>query len=200
MKCALCKTKKCYEGVDCTKIKDEIIPNYTKSENKKIMQISSKIESGGYMKLTRLEELIMFCNEMNFKKIGVAFCIGLEDEAKSLHEILEKNFDVYSVCCKVCGINKSEFKLNKVRDNDFEAMCNPIGQAKVLNEHGTDLNIICGLCMGHDLLFSKYSKAPVTTLIVKDRVLAHNPVGALNKYYRNKLKYTTQLVRNKINN
>ncbi len=41
--------------------------------------------------------------------------------------------------------------------------------------------------MGHDILFSKYSKAPVTTFIVKDRVLAHNPVGALNKYYRNKL-------------
>jgi len=67
-------------------------------------------------------------------------------------------------------------------------MCDPIGQAIILNDNKTDLNIICGLCMGHDILFSKYSKALVTTFIVKDRVLAHNPIGALNKYYRNKLK------------
>jgi uncharacterized metal-binding protein len=188
MKCAICKTKKCYEGKDCTKIKDAVTSKYGESENKKIMQISSKIESEGYMKLTRLEELILFCSEMNFKKIGVAFCIGLEEEARILHNILERKFGVYSVCCKVCGINKSEFKLSKVRDKDFEAMCDPIGQATILNDNKTDLNIIFGLCMGHDILFSKYSKAPVTTLLVKDRVLAHNPAGALNKYYRNKLK------------
>jgi len=66
-------------------------------------------------------------------------------------------------------------------------MCDPIGQAIILNSCETDLNIICGLCMGHDILFSKYSKAPVTTFIVKDRVLAHNPVGVFNKYYVNKL-------------
>jgi uncharacterized metal-binding protein len=33
--------------------------------------------------------------------------------------------------------------------------------------------------MGHDVLFSKYTHAPATTLVVKDRVLGHNPVGAL---------------------
>ena len=32
--------------------------------------------------------------------------------------------------------------------------------------------------MGHDILFTKHSKAPVTTLAVKDRVLTHNPLGA----------------------
>ena len=140
------------------------------------------------MKLTRLEELARFCSEMNFKKIGVAFCIGLEEEAKILHKILEKNFDVFSVCCKVCGIDKEKSGLKKIKEDRYEAMCDPIGQATILNDNKTDLNIIFGLCMGHDILFSKYSKAPVTTLLVKDRVLAHNPVGALNKYYRNKLK------------
>lgn len=67
-------------------------------------------------------------------------------------------------------------------------MCNPIGQAEILNEIGTDLNIIVGLCIGHDILFQKYSKAPTTTFIVKDRVLSHNTAGAIyTKYYLKKL-------------
>jgi uncharacterized metal-binding protein len=41
------------------------------------------------------------------------------------------------------------------------------------------LNILLGLCVGDDTLFIKHSKAPVTVLAVKDRVLAHNPLGAL---------------------
>jgi len=58
-------------------------------------------------------------------------------------------------------------------------MCNPITQAEFLNKEKTDLNIVIGLCVGHDSLFMKYSEAPVTVLAVKDRVLAHNPLGAV---------------------
>jgi uncharacterized metal-binding protein len=44
------------------------------------------------------------------------------------------------------------------------------------------------LCIGHDILFQKYSKAPTTTFIVKDRVLSHNTAGAIyTKYYLKKL-------------
>ena len=32
---------------------------------------------------------------------------------------------------------------------------------------------------GHDSMFYKYSKQMVTTLVAKDRVLAHNPCGAI---------------------
>ena len=55
------------------------------------------------------------------------------------------------------------------------------------NKETTDLNIILGLCIGHDILFTQHSEAPVTTIVVKDRVLAHNPVGAIysNYYLRN---------------
>ena len=60
-----------------------------------------------------------------------------------------------------------------------EVMCNPAGQADLLNRAGTDLNIICGLCVGHDAVFTARSEAPVTTLIAKDRVLAHNPAAAV---------------------
>ncbi len=69
-------------------------------------------------------------------------------------------------------------------------MCNPIAQAEFLNKENTEFNIVLGLCVGHDTLFFKYSKAPVTVLAVKDRVLAHNPLGAIyqsESYYKNKL-------------
>jgi uncharacterized metal-binding protein len=39
--------------------------------------------------------------------------------------------------------------------------------------------VLLGLCVGDDTLFIKHAKAPVTVLAVKDRVLAHNPLGAL---------------------
>ena len=48
-----------------------------------------------------------------------------------------------------------------------------------MNEQKTDFNIMIGLCVGHDSLFLKHVEAPTTVLIVKDRVLCHNPVGAL---------------------
>jgi uncharacterized metal-binding protein len=33
--------------------------------------------------------------------------------------------------------------------------------------------------VGHDSLFFRHSEGLATTLVTKDRVLAHNPVGAL---------------------
>jgi uncharacterized metal-binding protein len=59
-------------------------------------------------------------------------------------------------------------------------MCNPIAQAELLNAAGCELNLVVGLCVGHDSLFYRHSKGLVTTVVTKDRVLAHNPVGALN--------------------
>lgn len=64
-------------------------------------------------------------------------------------------------------------------------------QAKILNGENTDLNVVVGLCVGHDSLFMKYSDAIVTTLIVKDKVLGHNPASTLynsNSYYRRLLQ------------
>ena len=181
--------KLCYAGKNCRKdITEKIIEEYKKEDNLKIAKVAAYIEATYYMKKTRLEEIIEFCKLMDYKKIGIAFCIGLENEAKILDKILSKHFDVYSVCCKVCGIDKDVFKFKKINEGEKEAMCNPIGQAEILNEIGTDLNIIVGLCIGHDILFQKYSKAPTTTFIVKDRVLSHNTAGAIyTKYYLKKL-------------
>ena len=108
-----------------------------------------------------------------------------------LQEILEANgFQVASVCCKVGSIPKEEIGLadeEKIRPGRFEALCSPIGQAKLLNEAGTDLNVVVGLCVGHDSLFFRHSEAPVTVLVAKDRVTGHNPAAVLytsHSYYR----------------
>jgi uncharacterized metal-binding protein len=188
LKCALCEDKECYSGKDCTKLKVKIPNSYT-AEDVKSTKVSTWLEAKYYMKKTRLEELILYAKEIGYNILGLAFCIGLSKEAKIIHQILEQEFELHSVCCKVCGIDKGIFDLDSLHpDQDVDAMCNPIGQAKVLNREGTDLNIILGLCIGHDTLFTKYSEAPVTTLAVKDRVLTHNPLGAIySNYYLEKV-------------
>ncbi len=194
MNCAGCKQKECYKGKNCTKIVEEVKAAY-KGDDLKSLKVATSIESRYYMKKTRIEELILYAEERGYKKLGVAFCIGLQKEAEIICDVLSQHFDVSSVCCKVCGIDKSQFELERLHtvedaetETEVEAMCNPIGQAKILNKGKTDLNIILGLCIGHDILFTKYSEAPVTTLAVKDRVLAHNPLGAIySAYYLKKI-------------
>ena len=161
---------------------------YSSSEDQRMMRIAAAIEGTYYMEKTRVEELIIFGKEMGYKRLGVAFCLGLQQEAQVLCSLLRKHFTVSSICCKVCGVAKEDFGLKKVEKNKYEVMCNPIMQAEILAKNNTELNIIVGLCLGHDILFTKYSKAPVTTLIVKDRVLAHNPAGALySRFYSREL-------------
>jgi uncharacterized metal-binding protein len=142
-------------------------------------------------KHTRIEDTIIFAKLMNYKKIGIGTCIGLLNETYELEKILRaQEFQTYSICCKVGGIDKQELGVSeeqKIRPNTFESMCNPIAQAKFLNYVKTDMNIIVGLCVGHDMLFTKYADAPVTTLVAKDRVTGHNPVSVLynqNFYYK----------------
>lgn len=203
-KCDMCKKHYCRRGeleklpLNCPcserEEQEKIKEMYLEDENFKLAHSSALVEAEGYCKKTRLEEIMDFANKCDFKKLGVAFCIGLSSEAKILCSILKNNgFEVDSVVCKngstpkeFLGIKDNE----KVRPYTYEPMCNPIGQATFLNNAKTDLNIILGLCVGHDSLFIKYSNSPVTVFAVKDRVLAHNPMGALylsDGYYKSKL-------------
>jgi uncharacterized metal-binding protein len=114
----------------------------------------------------------------------VAFCIGLAQEARMLHDIFgRQGFEVVSVCCKVGRQSKQDAlglkDHEKIMIGTDEPACNPILQAKVLNRAGTDLNVMLGLCVGHDSLFLKYAEAYTTVLAVKDRVTGHNPLAAL---------------------
>ena len=139
----------------------------------------------------RIQETIEFARRMNFSRLGLVFCIGLAKEAKAVDHLLSDNgFEVVSVCCKLGCRPKEQIGLNeehKIQPGSFEAMCNPIAQALILNETGTEFNILMGLCVGHDSLMLKYAEAPCTVLAVKDRLLGHNPLAAiytLESYYR----------------
>jgi len=140
----------------------------------------------------RIKELIEFGKLIHASTIGVAFCAGMRDEAGKIVKLLEKSgFSVASVLCKCGGIDKTRLDVDKeykIGDSSkFEAGCNPVLQAQLLNDAKTDINVIVGLCLGHDMLFTMNSKAPVTTLIVKDRLLGHNPVIALHSNYHKEI-------------
>lgn len=190
MNCAFCPHHKCYtSGQNCTRLTHEEISEYYTDEDKKMMRASSATESRNYLKMTRLEESVFFAKEMGVKKVGIAFCIGLANEAHFCAQYFKKEgLDVQSVCCKVCSVDKDLLELEKIKPGQREAMCNPKMQARLLNEGGTELNFIVGLCVGHDMLFTMESKVPVSSIITKDRVLANNPAGAVySRYWRRKL-------------
>ena len=139
----------------------------------------------------RIEELIEFAQKMKYKRLGLAFCVGLRKEAKVVEKLLsKKGFQVISVVCKVGRIPKEKIGVRddqKISIGAFESMCNPILQALVLNSEKTEFNVLMGLCVGHDSLFLKYSKALCTVLVVKDRLLGHNPLAAIyniDSYFR----------------
>lgn len=144
---------------------------------------------------TRIMETCEFAVKMGYKRIGLAFCLGLANEARTVGEILSGyGFEVVSVCCKA-GNTPKEFigieEKDKINKGTAEAMCNPVFQARLLSAEGADFNILLGLCVGHDTLFFQHTDLPTTVLAVKDRVTGHNPLAAVYQadgYYR-KLKH-----------
>jgi uncharacterized metal-binding protein len=140
---------------------------------------------------TRIEEIIDFAGRMNYRRIGMAFCIGLRNEAKAVEKLISaRDFEVVSAVCKVGRNPKQVIGVEfgeQIDPSTEESMCNPVLQAMILNHERTDFNILLGLCVGHDSMFFKYSEAPCTVLAVKDRVLGHNPLAAIynvDSYYR----------------
>jgi uncharacterized metal-binding protein len=140
---------------------------------------------------TRMVEICEFAQKMGYRRLGLAFCIGLAKEAAVVERILEGHgFEVVSVVCKAGRTPKEAIGIadeDKIYRGTDEAMCNPIFQARLLNRAGTDFNIVLGLCVGHDALFFKHADSPTTVLAVKDRVTGHNPLAAIylsDSYYR----------------
>ena len=173
-----CPTKVDQEGIDRS------LEFYLDGFDREVAAASARVEAEGYCKWTRVEEICQFAKKMDFSRIGIATCISFVDQARVLSAILESHgFEVASAACKNGGIPKETLGLadsEKIRPGGHESMCNPIAQAELLNDAGCELNVVLGLCVGHDSLFFRHSAGLVTTLVVKDRVLAHNPIGALH--------------------
>lgn len=142
------------------------------------LKLMRDAEDALLMGQNRIEELKKFALLNGVKKIGVAHCVSMGKQVAQLKERLSEHFEVHTVDCKYGKIKASELH------NDQEVKgtsCNPTGQAEFLADNETDLNIVMGLCVGHDILFNMKSKAPTTTLVVKDREHHHNPFAEFSK-------------------
>ena len=178
----------------------QAMAEYAKPEVKEFARLASLQEFECYeqtpeglrTKNPRILELIEFSKKCGYKKLGLAFCGGLNDEARVLTEILENHgFEVVSVRCKIGATPKERIGIKPQQKiagaANWETMCNPITQAEIINAAKVDFAILLGLCIGHDTLFIKYCRVPMTVIAVKDRVTGHNPLAALytsSTYYR----------------
>ncbi|MBD3337761.1 MAG: DUF1847 domain-containing protein [Candidatus Lokiarchaeota archaeon] len=158
---------------------------------KKSTKVASIVEAQGYIHWPRLKDTVEYAKGMGYSKIGLAFCVGMLKEAERIAEILEKyGFTVCSVCCKTGSVKKTEVDIPKEYTMYSKTgytigwiTCNPAAQALLLNNAKTDMNLVVGLCVGHDITFTHLSEAPVSTLIAKDRSMPHNPSGVLFSHY-----------------
>ena len=155
--------------------------DYTQLYTQEDKEILKTAEDSLNPKIDRVDEIIEYCKESGIQRIGIANCTTFNKEAGYLEEMLvEKGFTVDKVHCK----------LGKVPFTDLVEgykglSCNPAGQADYLAEKNTQLNIMMGLCLGHDMIFNAKSKAPVTPLIVKDRKLKHKTLEVFKKEQNN---------------
>ncbi|MDD3042123.1 MAG: DUF1847 domain-containing protein [Methanosarcinaceae archaeon] len=162
MQCVLCRNKECLWGKNCSIIKSEL--EYSEKE-KKVLQASSLFQAGTERK-TKLEEIVVYAKKMEYSKIGIAFSIECESEARLAYDILSRYFEVFSVCCNVCGFGKEQFGIPKNGTSEFEAACNPRGQALLLNGDRAELNLMLGLDAINEIIFSEKSDAPAVSLPV----------------------------------
>lgn len=187
--CLRCTDRVCLDGKVCEKsiadIDHQLAPT---SELLHMLDAATDIACEKERTLCRLSELIYFCLEMQYKRLGIAYCVDLEEPTEILVRLLRRFFTVYPICCRVGGFTQtnplqSESQSDKKCDNQ-DICCNPWGQAQILNRLGTDLNVMVGLCMGADCVFMQGSSAPATGLFIKDKSLANNPIGAIySEYY-----------------
>ncbi len=180
MDCTTCSfNKQCRETEVCPATsfdRDEVIGKY--SEETVIVQAAAAlVDAGRAGTLSRLQETIAFARQMNYKRIGLAYCYGMEQQVQQIADVFrENNLNIRAVSCTVGGIPQNE--VNPASEY-CTVSCNPIGQAMQLNHHKVDLVIMIGLCMGHDILFQREIKADCTTLVVKDRMFNHAPLNGL---------------------
>ncbi len=183
---------------------EQAVKKYSQSGVRNFAANASRQEGSGYIRLphspagpspvkSRIEEVMELSDRMGYKRLGLAYCGGTQYEASLLVPVLEnRGFEVVSVCCKCGGVPKENLGLEdweKVNPGQYEAMCNPIAQAEILNSYETDFNLVMCLCVGHDSLFLKNSNALCTVIAAKDRLYGHAPLNALyqSKSYHRRL-------------
>ena len=154
------------ENIDFTVLYDE--------QDKQVLKVA---EDSLNPRVDRVDEIIEYAREANLKRLGIANCTTFNKETDQLYARLsEAGFLIDRINCKYGRV-----PFNDLVTGYKGVSCNPAGQAKYLEEKGTELNIMVGLCLGHDMIFNAKSKAPVTPLVVKDRKLHHHTIDILKE-------------------
>lgn len=143
--------------------------------NERDKQILKTAEDTLNPHLDRIQELVEYARGSGIKTLGIAHCVSFNRESEKLEGILkDEGFTVERVNCKYGRV-----PFNDLVEGYRGVSCNPAGQADYLDKKGTELNIMMGLCLGHDMIFNSKSTAPVTPLVVKDRKLSHHSIQRL---------------------
>ena len=183
MDCVRCAAKTCRTTNSCGAEKfekEELLFSYSETGNQKIVQAAaSLVDNGRAGTLSRIQEIIEFIKAMQYVKVGLAYCYGMElDAARLKVHFKQEGINLITVSCSVGGVGQDEVNSESCI---HKVSCNPLGQALQLNAEKAELVIIMGICLGHDILLQRNLKADSTTLIVKDRVFRHNPLLGLEK-------------------
>jgi uncharacterized metal-binding protein len=171
---AWCIATAYHDALERTKMK------YSERDNINIYKAAGRVVTLGCGKWPRVQEAIEFAKELKINIIGLASCVALINELGLVAQLFTgAGFDVVSSACQIGTVSPEDRGVNYDNIDRRHMFCNPIAQAEICNVAGTQLNFILGLCLGHDILFTRHSKAPASVLIVKDRVTGHNPAAVL---------------------
>src|SRR5665648_719008 len=109
MDCTSCKfDNQCRKTEPCPITsfnREEMILKY--SEESAIVQAAaSLVDDGRAGTLSRLQETIAFAQRMHYKRIGLAYCYGMEKQVQQIAGIIRDNkLNVRSVSCTVGGLS-----------------------------------------------------------------------------------------------
>ena len=90
-----------------------------------VFEASDQVLAEGYGKWNRVKEVIEYSKRMGYRKLGLAFCVALRHEAKTLQKMLEANgFEVISISCMAGGPSRNEVGFEKTIGLG-KTVCNP---------------------------------------------------------------------------
>jgi uncharacterized metal-binding protein/predicted Fe-Mo cluster-binding NifX family protein len=174
--CIACANRDCLSGGGCRSFPAGTPTAEVGAQLQQITEVAMDIAAEPERVLCRIAELVYFCVEMRYQHVGLAFCVDLLNESETVVRLLRRFVRVTPVCCRAGEPVHDQY-------GTASSTCNPHALARILNEVKTDLNVAVGLSMGCDVVFGRLSQAPVTTLFVKDKLLANNPVSAVHSRY-----------------
>jgi uncharacterized metal-binding protein len=166
--CAKCKSFVCRVGrVDavpdnCPMKADfpDFADLYSTPEALRLAHQSAILEAVGYCRWTRVREIAEFATRMEYERLGIGYCPDMAREAL----LAATYFRDHAL---------------EVRLPPQKLDCDPLGQAQMLADAETQLNVIAGMCVPHEAIFIRTSQAPVTALVARDERFSHNPAASL---------------------